>query len=77
MAEIIRLKRWRDYGLDGRSYIEATPLDKSKVAIAVIVGFEPGKPSAASECVAVDDVILDIARHIRASRNNRSKKGGG
>ena len=70
MADILRLKRWTTYFTDGRSSASYSTKDKS-VAIAVIVGYEPAKIEDESQFMNVDDVILDIAKHIRATRKTK------
>jgi len=75
MANILRLKRWKTYLTDGRSSVEYDA-SKSKVAVAVIVGFEPAKIGVDDDFINVDDVILDMAKHIlkcRAKRKTRKK----
>ncbi len=71
MADILRLKRWTTYLADGKSYCGCTTGDKSVVAIAVIVGFEPAKIDDDSQWLNVDDVIVDIAKHIERKRKSR------
>ena len=76
MAEILRLKSYRDYGLDGRSYIECKSTNKSMVLVAVVVGVEPLVMKDGKDECRVDDVILDMAKHIIRNRKSRTRKKG-
>jgi hypothetical protein len=69
MAEIVRLKKWRTILMDGKSWLERSVKDKSEVAVFVHVGFEPLRPSEdQQDCLNVDDVVLDMAEHIKRAR---------
>jgi len=74
MADILRLKKWSTYLSDGRSYSSNSCADKKEVAVAVIVGFEPAKIDDEKQFLNVDDVILDMAEHIRGVRKREQSK---
>lgn len=73
MADILRLKGWRTFMSDGRSSTTFSTADKKQVAVAVIVGYEPAKIEKDDDWFPVDDTIVDMGRHITASRKKKQK----
>lgn len=62
----IRLRNFRDYGTNGKSWVEIKHKDKGKVFVAIILGDEPTKIADDSEFFDIDSMILKIADHIRS-----------
>jgi hypothetical protein len=74
MADIVRLRNWRHYGFDGKSWVETGCASKQDVAVFVHIGYEPLKAKGdGSDELKMDDVILDMAKHIRAARKSGVK----
>ena len=75
MSNIIRLKSYKSFLSDGRSSTTNDVADKTEVLVAVIVGTEPLKIVDDADWLNVDDVILDMAEHIKKLRKIRKAKG--
>lgn len=79
MAQVVRLKNYRNYMLDGFGYAEFKHADKNKVFVAVIVGDEPKKVTVESQFFDVDAAILQMAANIKAAikaEKEAAKKNG-
>jgi len=70
----IRLTKYRNYGDDGRSYVEYGHQQKDKVFVALIVGEEPKKLTCEEDLLDIESVILAMADHIRAQKKPAKKK---
>jgi hypothetical protein len=72
MADILRLKQYTTYMLDGRSSATYGAL-KQECIVAVVLGHEP-LVCPEENAVDVDAVILDMAKHIRRCNRADAKK---
>jgi hypothetical protein len=73
MTEILRLKSYKTYLDDGKSYV-GYGTEKGQVGIAIILGYEPAKIDKEEDCLKIDDVILEIATHIKKARKEKKMK---
>ena len=74
--EAVRLRNYRSYGADGKSWIEMKCNDKDRVIVALIIGSEPKNVTDDSQFIDIDEVILRAADHIRAQRTSLKKRKG-
>ena len=72
MADILRLKTYRTFMLDGRSSV-TYDVSKGFVAVAVLIGYQPVLLADHKDECPVDDIILDMAKHITAARKREKK----
>ena len=68
MAEIARLRNYRHYLEDGKSWAEFGCKDKQEVFIALILGVEPKKIETDEDYLNIDDIILGLAERIQKQR---------
>jgi hypothetical protein len=68
MTDIIRLRNYRTYGPDGKSWSEFKCRDKDQVFVAIVVGVEPKVIHDESDEFDVGKEILRLAEHVRNSR---------
>ena len=69
----IRLRNYRTYMDDGRSYAEYRHDKKDKVFVAIIVGEEPKVLKSQEDLCDIDSVILAMAEHIKSQRAPKKK----
>jgi hypothetical protein len=68
MADVLRLKQYTTYMLDGRSSATYGAL-KGECIVAVVLGYEP-LVCPEENAVDVDAIILDMAKHIQRCRKS-------
>lgn len=73
MAEIIRLRSYKTYLNDGKSWSEFGCKEKNEVFVAVILGVEPRTITSEEDFLKLDDIILDMAAHIKKNRAAKKK----
>lgn len=74
MPEVVRLRNYRDYGQDGKSWTEMKAKSKDEVLVAIILGCEPKVITDESQYFDVDEAILEVAEVIKKARAARDAK---
>lgn len=72
--EVIRLRRYRDYLSDGKSWTENEPEGKNEVLVAVVVGVEPRTIKSACDYLDVDAVLLQAVEWLKKSLAAEKRK---
>ena len=74
MTDILRLRNYRSYGDDGKSYVEYKALP-NEVMVAILVGCEPKVVQDKKDFLDVEAIILEMAKNIKKAKQQEKKSG--